>query len=339
MRKLKRAVIKEELVEITGNYKLAIVLNQLLYWAERVGSKRYKKWLEEESNRKLDEVNDLKGGWIYKSASDLKNEIMLNVTTKTIRNWLKKLVEQGFLLERNNSKNKMDQTKQYRINAIKLVRKLEKEGYHLEGYKYDELLRSLAARNRNNFGSNCNDFDCNENNFGSNCNDFGAIPETTSEITTKTTKNKTEEEDARARAKGRPENPQPPDTSQSESDTPKVIAEKFEEIFNRKLSIDFYNKMKDIYSDPKILLHALRIAEEKGDKPAYVLAILKDWSKNGLGTVDMINDYIEDRAAEKKANTYNNNNRNEVNKNPEYDEELVEKLQDPEYLKKNRGWH
>lgn len=36
MRKLKRAVIKEELVELTGDFKEAVVLNQLIFWSERV---------------------------------------------------------------------------------------------------------------------------------------------------------------------------------------------------------------------------------------------------------------------------------------------------------------
>jgi len=35
-RKLKRIIIKEELVELTGSYIDAVLLNQLLYWSERV---------------------------------------------------------------------------------------------------------------------------------------------------------------------------------------------------------------------------------------------------------------------------------------------------------------
>jgi hypothetical protein len=36
MRKLKRVVIKEELVALTGDIIEAIILNQFLYWSERV---------------------------------------------------------------------------------------------------------------------------------------------------------------------------------------------------------------------------------------------------------------------------------------------------------------
>ena len=34
--KLKRAVIKEELIAITGNFIEAVILNQMIYWSERI---------------------------------------------------------------------------------------------------------------------------------------------------------------------------------------------------------------------------------------------------------------------------------------------------------------
>lgn len=139
---------------------------------------------------------------------------------------------------------------------------------------------------------------------------------------------KFEEEDARAK-----EHAEKSQTSnQSQREAPDVIAKRFEQIFGRKLSVDFYSKLKDIYRDPKILLHALKLAEEKADKPAYLLTILKDWASNGLGTVEQINDYIEDRAQNKSDTGSDGRN------GDDYDSELVEKLQDPSYLKKN-GWH
>ena len=35
-RRLKRVVIKEELVELTGDFVKAVLLQQMLYWSERV---------------------------------------------------------------------------------------------------------------------------------------------------------------------------------------------------------------------------------------------------------------------------------------------------------------
>ena len=36
MTKLKRVVIKQELVELTGDYRAALILNQFIYWTERM---------------------------------------------------------------------------------------------------------------------------------------------------------------------------------------------------------------------------------------------------------------------------------------------------------------
>ena len=49
LRKLKRVVIKEEIVAITGDTNLAIVLGQLMYWQERVND--YDKYIDEEECR------------------------------------------------------------------------------------------------------------------------------------------------------------------------------------------------------------------------------------------------------------------------------------------------
>lgn len=49
MRKLKRVVVKEELVALTGKVDHAIVLNQFIYWSERV--KDVDAYLKEEMER------------------------------------------------------------------------------------------------------------------------------------------------------------------------------------------------------------------------------------------------------------------------------------------------
>ncbi|MFA9559513.1 hypothetical protein ACERII_19570 [Evansella sp. AB-rgal1] len=50
MESLKCALIKEELVELTGDYKLSIVLNQLIYWTEFV--RDFDSYMEEASASK-----------------------------------------------------------------------------------------------------------------------------------------------------------------------------------------------------------------------------------------------------------------------------------------------
>ena len=63
-KKLKMAIIREEYVAITNSFQLALVLNQLLYWSERITD--FDQFISEENNRrqttKLDDI-PLSHGW------------------------------------------------------------------------------------------------------------------------------------------------------------------------------------------------------------------------------------------------------------------------------------
>ncbi len=133
---LKRIVIKEELVALTGDYRKAILLNQFLYWTERV--KDFDKFINEEKIRyELEgEKNKLKlqNGWIYKTSDELSEETMLGLSKSNIRAHIKCLIENGWIDERVNPNFKWDKTMQYRVNMLKLQRDLYNIGYALEGY-------------------------------------------------------------------------------------------------------------------------------------------------------------------------------------------------------------
>ena len=137
MKKLKRVVIKEELVELTGDYRPAIILNQMLYWTERMFDTD--NYIREEKTRALNndtEINIMESkGWIYKTAEDLNEELMVGMSTPTIRKYIKQLVEQGYLAQRKNPKYKWDKTIQYRVDLYKIQLDLGKLGYALEGYR------------------------------------------------------------------------------------------------------------------------------------------------------------------------------------------------------------
>ncbi|MFW5800117.1 MAG: DnaD domain protein [Spirochaetota bacterium] len=83
-----------------------------------------------------------------------------------------------------------------------------------------------------------------------------------------------------------------------EKNIPVDIRVKYEEIFNRTLSTQIYNKILKFYSDPKIIMKALLIAEEKGDKPSYLLKLLSDWQNHGLTSISNINTYLANRQAQ-----------------------------------------
>lgn len=143
--KLKKVVIREELMAISDDFIEAIILNQMLYWTERVND--YDKYIKEEKERiekyaMLPQDNIpydylLSHGWIYKKASELKEELMNLTSEDTINRRLSNLVKKGFLDRRNNPKIKYDRTYQYRVNFKNLSIALIKKGYILQDYKID----------------------------------------------------------------------------------------------------------------------------------------------------------------------------------------------------------
>ncbi len=148
MKRLKRVVIKEEFVELTGDFIKALILNQFLYWTERV--KDFDQFIREEKERATKEgieVNILEsGGWIYKTGEELLDELMINTTIKTFRKHLKELIEMKYLHERKNPHFKWDQTKQYRVDLVKINNDLLQKGLNLQGYKLKDLLEEDNSR-------------------------------------------------------------------------------------------------------------------------------------------------------------------------------------------------
>lgn len=208
--KLKRTVIKEEFVELLGNINEAVVLNQMLYWSERI--RDYDKFKEEEINRinnspeaknliknNSDEDSSFNHGWIYKSSEQLSDEVLLKVSGRTINNALNKLVQKKYLSVRNNPKHSWDRTKQYRVNLIQLQKDLLLLGFPLEGYSIplENISNGLetnsnASENISNGEEiNSNGAEDSSNRLETNSNrsveNFQAIPEITTEITSETT--------------------------------------------------------------------------------------------------------------------------------------------------------
>ena len=123
------AVIRREFVDLTGDHFSAVILNQLLYWTQRV--KDFDLLLEEERNFNP-ECNVLpRHGWIYKTANELSEETMLKATHPTMRKYLKLLIDQGWIDERVSSCGRWNKTTQYRVNLRKLQEDLQAIGHIL----------------------------------------------------------------------------------------------------------------------------------------------------------------------------------------------------------------
>lgn len=173
--KLKRVVIKEEMVALTGDWLSALILNQFLYWSERV--RDFDKFIKEEKARANDEVKieiELQHGWIYKTADELGSELMVGVSSSTIRRRIKELVSAGWLNERRNPIYKWDRTLQYRPDIRKITLDLQAIGYALAGYP---LVLTDAI---------CTVTDGNGGVTDQSEQDAGTIPEITTETTTDT---------------------------------------------------------------------------------------------------------------------------------------------------------
>lgn len=194
IRKLKRVVIKEELVALTGKVEHAIVLNQFIYWSERV--RDVDKYLKEEMERirkfsdgstesEADIKENLSNGWIYKTATEMKDECMFEKSATTMERIMNSLVEKGWLDRRRNPKHKWDKTYQYRVNIVKIQHDLMEFGYSLEGYSLGEIKDSNSDEDTKlqNEGSKVQ-IEASRLHFEeSRLQNEGAIPEITPEIT------------------------------------------------------------------------------------------------------------------------------------------------------------
>lgn len=168
--KLKRAVVKEELIALTGDWMKAVILNQLIYWSERVSD--FDAFIEEEKARNSDTSIALTSGWIYKSAKELSNEVMA-VSEDNARTKLDELVKSGLVDRRTNPNYAWDRTYQYRVNIREIQVRLQKLGLALEKYPLIASAFSIPSHT-----------ECIPSQSESIPSQSGAIPETTSQTTT-----------------------------------------------------------------------------------------------------------------------------------------------------------
>jgi hypothetical protein len=132
------ALVKEAYSAITDDMLEAVVLNQMIYWSERVND--FDQFIaEEKSQQNMDSeasnASSMLHGWIRKSAADMKAEIMSKDSSRTVSRKLDNLVSKGFLFRRHNPEYQYDHKYQYRINFKAILPALETCGLTLDGYK------------------------------------------------------------------------------------------------------------------------------------------------------------------------------------------------------------
>jgi len=143
----KRIVVKEEINFIAKGFFPGLILNQILYWGERTYD--YNFFVEEEvENLRSPESNRREHGWIRKTAEEFAEELMTSLDKKTMRKYIKQLVELGLIEERRNPKDARDRTLQYRLNLNLIANTLAMTGDKLEHYvKYQKIIneKSIAG--------------------------------------------------------------------------------------------------------------------------------------------------------------------------------------------------
>jgi len=136
--KIKKAVLREDLLSITSDFREAIILNQFIYWSERISDADILIEKENEIAQKNgDEEREPFYGWIYKTTEELSKEVMLGLSASQIRKYINNLVDYGYIAKRNNPKYKWDRTLQYKVNLVNIARALKKKGYPLSDYRID----------------------------------------------------------------------------------------------------------------------------------------------------------------------------------------------------------
>jgi hypothetical protein len=130
------SLAREEYYGITHNMLEAIILNQMIYWSERVSD--FDQFIAEEKQRlegKSDGSDGQRYGWIRKSAAELKEEIMTESCGRTVSRKLDSLVEKGFLLRRSNPNYHYDHKYQYRVNFKAILPAMDACGLTMINYR------------------------------------------------------------------------------------------------------------------------------------------------------------------------------------------------------------
>lgn len=177
-KKIKKVVIREDLVAITGDYKKAVILGQFIYWADRVVDAD--KFIQKENEiaaKNGEEGRELLYGWIYKTADELAEEVMLGLSVSQIRKYVSEIVEMGFVNRRKNPNYKWDRTWQYRVNLVNIANALKEKGYPLSDYR-------ISLPENDSLNAHKRVFD-NEKVVDRTDSNRCAIPYTTTDITNK----------------------------------------------------------------------------------------------------------------------------------------------------------
>jgi len=137
---MKKVVLREDMMALTKDVTQALVLGQMLYWTKTLD--KVNDWLFEE-NKRLAEADlpqhDYNYGWIYKSAKEMKDELMNAFSEDSIQRAFSALVSRGILMKRNNPFLRYDRKLHYRVDLVLMRRMLNEYGYEMTDFKLQSI--------------------------------------------------------------------------------------------------------------------------------------------------------------------------------------------------------
>ncbi len=143
---MKKAVLREDLMKITGDVVQAMVLGQMLYWTKTLD--KVNDWLFEE-NKRLAEADlpqhEYNYGWIWKSAKEMREDLMFAFSEDAIQRAFSSLTQTGLLMKRNNPVLKYDRKLHYRIDLLFLRRKLKESGWEMTDFILDSTPQDAVS--------------------------------------------------------------------------------------------------------------------------------------------------------------------------------------------------
>lgn len=143
---MKKAVLREDLMKITGDITQAMVLGQMLYWTKTLD--KVNDWLFEE-NKRLAEADlpqhEYNYGWIWKSAKEMREDLMFAFSEDAIQRAFSSLTQTGLLMKRNNPVLKYDRKLHYRIDLLFLRRKLKESGWEMTDFILDSTPQDAVS--------------------------------------------------------------------------------------------------------------------------------------------------------------------------------------------------
>ena len=133
------------MMALTQDVTQALVLGQMLYWTKTLD--KVNDWLFEE-NKRLAEVelpqHEYNYGWIYKSAREMREDLMNAFSEDAIQRAFSALVTKGVLMKRNNPIVRYDRKLQYRIDIVFLRRLLKDRGYEMTDFQLATIPQEAA---------------------------------------------------------------------------------------------------------------------------------------------------------------------------------------------------